>query len=108
MKKAKVIILCFGLVGLTLLSSRYYFKVKMLRETFSSPELYPKMNRGKYVLNSYNGDAEATMYLARYYGSIGIYEAQLFWLKKAYAMGDKRASKELIEACESAIVNQWR
>lgn len=104
----KTVIICLIVVFATLFFSWNYLKSRALLETFQSPEQYPEINRGKRVLESYNGNLEATMYLARYYGSIGIYEAQLFWLKRAHSMGEKQVSKKMLESVESGIIDEWR
>jgi len=76
-------------------------------DTARNQEPVEDFNRGEYVRAAATGDVEARVTLARYYGSIGIMEAQLFWLKKAVESGYKGASPEVIKACEESIFDQF-
>ena len=92
------------------LSTHYYaeFRETPLNNTETKEKVWPEVDRGKYVLDVYNGSTQSALFLARHYGSIGLTEAQLFWLKKARDMGSKNVSQELIDACEASIFDERR
>lgn len=94
------------------MTSTYFMgrhSIKKLPTPISSEDDWKSnFNRGKHVVEVDQGNSTSAMILARYYGALGITEAQLYWLKRAKQMGDDQVSDEVIEACEESIFASWR
>jgi hypothetical protein len=108
MNKKLFLAMTTSLVILVFLLGRYYQNRELPNQAVGDRERNTEFDRGKYIIDVDKGNSKSALILARYYGSIGITEAQLYWLNKANQMGDIGASKELIEACERSVFDEWR
>jgi hypothetical protein len=104
--KIFLFLLLILLIVSSFLLGRYSNNKWLFDKTFVSNNNH--FDRGKYINDVNRGNSESALILARYYGSLGIAEAELYWFKKAYEMGDRTISKEIIDACERGVFDEWR
>ena len=64
-----------------------------------------ELKRGDLIRQVAEGDANAAFHLGRYYGSKGIYEAQLHWLEIAKELGHEGISEEALRGIEQSIID---
>ncbi len=77
-----------------------------MQRNFDVPAVQKEeFKRGDLIRQVAQGDANAAFALGRYYGSKGIYEAQLYWFKIARELGHEGISEEALRGIERSVIN---
>lgn len=79
-----------------------------IQKNFDVPAVQKEeFKRGDLIRQVALGDPNAAFAIGRYYGSKGIYEAQLYWFKIARELGHEGISEEALRGIERSVINAY-